>query len=495
VGVVGDGLVGLFKADIKGRDISIISGLDLDIEAVDFDFDHGKILYTAYHKSQLKPVASQLYCYDILLEKFSDFTQGDFRIGMIKSVSQDESVFAGVDLNRSSRNDAQQLFLVNHRKGTLEILGPQIDYSNEHPSVVSDSAFSGAMGLVLYEGRLYQKRVHKDKDVIYVTALGSGETEVLETALTAIHGFAVNRQGLFLIGLKDLKLLEVYRLDGEKTLQVTRHNQWLEERKLSEPRTMTFQYRGETFDGWVFAPTAMVKGHRYPGVLMIHGGPKMIYSGVYSHEVQLLAREGFFVFYMNPRGSDGRGDEFSNIRGHFADEPFDELMAFTDEVLKAYPELDENLLGVTGGSYGGYLVNYIIGRTDRFKAAVTERGISNLLTSINLTDIGYQYALEYMDQKLPWEHPEEYRVHSPIYGAHRVTTPTLFIHGKKDYRCHYTEALNMHSALLFHGVPSKLCLFEGEGHSLVVRGKPVSKKHRYQEMLAWFNQYLKRGVR
>jgi len=494
VGVVGDGLVGLFKAQIKGRDIRLISGLELDIEAVDFDFDHSRILYSAYTKSQVKPVASRLYSYDILGEKFSDLKDGNFRIGLIKSISRHESVFTGVDLDHYSRNDAQQLYRVDHQRGTCELLGPWVDFSNEHPSVVSDSAFSGPPGLLFHEGKLYLKRVHKNRDVLYVTDL-SGETEVLETGLTAIHGFALNSRGLFLIGLKELSLLEIYQVSPGKSLPVTDHNRWLKDKVLSRPKPLTFEYRNETYEGWVYSPNPMVKGHRYPGILLIHGGPKMIYSDVYSHEVQLLAREGFFVFYMNPRGSDGRGNEFANIRGHFADEPYDELMAFTDEVLRAYPEMDDNLLGVTGGSYGGYLVNYIIGRTDRFKAAVTERGISNLMTSINLTDIGYQYMMEYMDGRLPWEHPGLYMENSPVYKAHQVKTPTLFIHGKSDYRCHYTEALNMHSALVFNGVPTKLCLFEKEGHSLVVRGRPVSKKHRYQEMLAWFNQYLKRGVR
>jgi dipeptidyl aminopeptidase/acylaminoacyl peptidase len=209
--------------------------------------------------------------------------------------------------------------------------------------------------------------------------------------------------------------------------------------------------------------------------------------------MQLLSAKGYYVFYMNPRGSDGRGDDYSNIRGNFGKRPYDELMKFTSDVLNLYPAIDPNRLGVTGGSYGGYMTNYIITHTNKFQAAVSERGISNLMTAFTSSDIGHEYIYEYMgNHDTPWNNKKKYIENSPIYQVDRVKTPTLFIHGEKDYRCNYTESLNMFNALNYHGVPTKFCLFTDESHSLVVKGRPNNKYKRYKELVNWFNMHLKR---
>jgi dipeptidyl aminopeptidase/acylaminoacyl peptidase len=227
-------------------------------------------------------------------------------------------------------------------------------------------------------------------------------------------------------------------------------------------------------------------------VLMIHGGPKMLYSDVYSHDIQLLCASGCYVLCTNPMGSDGRGDAFADIRGSFAELPFAQLMKSVDTLLQQNPEIDPARLGVTGGSYGGYMTNYIITRTGRFAAAVCERGISSLMSSFTTSDIGYQFVSEYLDTGSPgaWASPATVMENSPLCRADTVTTPTLFIHGENDYRCCSCESLAMFNALNYHGVDTRFCLFSGEGHGLTVRGKPAAKQRRYQEMTGWFTRYL-----
>jgi dipeptidyl aminopeptidase/acylaminoacyl peptidase len=219
----------------------------------------------------------------------------------------------------------------------------------------------------------------------------------------------------------------------------------------------------------------------------------MVYSDVFAFDIQLLCAKGHYVLCANPMGSDGRGDAFADIRGQFCEVPYEQLMAFVDEVLDTFTEIDENALGVTGGSYGGYMTNHIITRTDRFRAAVSERGISNMLSALTASDIGFAYVAEYAGQTDLWSRPQVLLDMSPVLSAGAVKTPTLFNHGKEDFRCHYTESLNMYSALVQQGVPARLCLYEGENHSLVTRGRPKAKLTRYQELTRWFDRYLKRG--
>jgi dipeptidyl aminopeptidase/acylaminoacyl peptidase len=220
----------------------------------------------------------------------------------------------------------------------------------------------------------------------------------------------------------------------------------------------------------------------------------MVYTAAYSHDIQLLCARGYYVFCANPMGSDGRGNRFQNIRGTFSDLPFRQLMAFTDRVLQTYPEIDPARLGVTGGSYGGYMTNTIVTRTDRFAAAVSERSISNLFTFFSTSDIGLHFASEYISDVSSARNdvPQLLRggKDSPIHDARNVVTPTLFIHGRNDRRCHYTESLNMYSLLQYHGVESKFCLFEEENHGLAVKGRPQSRLRRFKELLSWFDRFL-----
>ena len=131
-------------------------------------------------------------------------------------------------------------------------------------------------------------------------------------------------------------------------------------------------------------------------MLEIHGGPKAIFGTVYHHEMQVLASRGYFVFYTNPRGSDGRGEEFANITGKLGTIDYQDLMEFTDEVVRRYPDLDENRMACCGGSYGGFMVNWMIGHTDRFHAACAQRSISNYMSKCLTTDIGYYHNLAQM---------------------------------------------------------------------------------------------------
>ena len=165
-------------------------------------------------------------------------------------------------------------------------------------------------------------------------------------------------------------------------------------------------------------------------------------------------------------------------------------MLFTDKVLESYPAIDEKRVGVTGGSYGGFMTNWIIGHTGRFAAAASQRSISNWLSFYETSDIGYFFAADQVDGT-PWTAMEKLWDQSPLKYADKVTTPTLFIHSDEDYRCPLSEGMQMFTAIKDHGVDARMCIFKGENHELSRSGKPKHRIRRLAEITGWFDKYLK----
>lgn len=242
--------------------------------------------------------------------------------------------------------------------------------------------------------------------------------------------------------------------------------------------------------GWILFPQDYQPDKRYPAILEIHGGPKTAFGPVFHHEMQLFASHGYFVFFCNIHGSDGQGNAFSNISGHWGEKDYQDLMLFTDEVLRQFPAIDPQRLGVAGGSYGGFMTNWIIGHTHRFAAACSQRSIASEISHAYLSDIGPDDNL-FENQATIDQNPEIFWKHSPLKYADQVKTPTLFIHSDQDFRCPLLEGMQMLHALLWHGVAARMCLFHGENHELSRSGKPAHRIRRLDEMLNWFNYYLK----
>ncbi len=501
-GVVGSGAVGLFRSDLEGREIAILTAPDMDVEQVDFDPRLGRVVFNAYTRSRTKTVESAVYLYDMNTAELRLLCAEPMRISTVISFDRNRVLFSGVDLRSQRRNDNHRHYCVDLRDGSCAEFADTADLSNETPGIVTDSYFSSAPVLHLYDGKLYCKQVGRDRELL-LRISSDGTAEKIETGLTMIGSFRAFSGGIIAAGMRAQQLSELYLIPdisprGEKrreTRQLTDHNSWTEEVCLSVPQRFTAEHGGVQIDGFLYPPSGAREespSRTAALVLMIHGGPKMLYSDVYSHDIQLLCASGCYVLCTNPMGSDGRGDAFADIRGSFAELPFAQLMKSVDTLLQQNPEIDPARLGVTGGSYGGYMTNYIITRTGRFAAAVCERGISSLMSSFTTSDIGYQFVSEYLDTGSPgaWASPAAIMEDSPLCRADTVTTPTLFIHGENDYRCCSCESLAMFNALNYHGVDTRFCLFSGEGHGLTVRGKPAAKQRRYQEMTGWFTRYL-----
>lgn len=439
-------------------------------------------------KMQLK---DDLYLYDIEKDTLERISHHDHFTYSFADFLEDNIIFIGSDMAKYGVNENHRIYIMDKDRNVREISPLDFDLSIGN-SVGSDCRFGGSNQVKLDGNYLYF--ITTEYGNAYLNRIDTnGNMEKLTTKTGSVDGFDVFDGNIIFVGFRGLKIQELYKLNNGEETQISNFNEWLvEERSLSAPERLTFTTKeGITIEGWIIKPVDFEEGKKYPAILDIHGGPKTVYGEIFFHEMQYWANEGYAVFFCNPRGSDGRGDEFADIRGKYGTIDYEDIMKFTDIVLERYPFIDEDRIGVTGGSYGGFMTNWIIGHTNRFKAAASQRSISNWVSKFGTTDIGY-FFVEDQQAANPWSDVEKLWFHSPMKYADKVQTPTLFIHSDEDFRCWIAEAYQMFTSLKYHGVEARICIFKGENHELSRSGKPNHRIRRLKEITEWFNKYLKK---
>lgn len=480
----------LYIYNLKDKKPIPITDEFTNIGIIKLNNDTTKAIIVASSYTDKMQRKSDLHLYDIKNNTLEKLTHEEDFSYSYADFLDDKIIFAGNDMKSYGINENPHFYLMNlDGTNATKISNDDFDYGLWN-SVGSDCRFGGSRSIV------------KDGDYIYFASTEGfnsyinridkdGNIEKLTDSNGSIDGFDVLDGKIKFIGLRGLKLQELYAVEDKYEAQLTNFNEWvIEEKTISKPEYLSFDVDGVTIDGWVMKPIDFTEGKKYPAILDIHGGPKTVYGEIFYHEMQYWANEGYFVFFCNPRGSDGKGNKFSDIRGKYGTIDYDDLMKFTDLVLEGYPCIDKDRMGVTGGSYGGFMTNWIIGHTNRFKAAASQRSISNWISKFGTTDIGY-YFVDDQQGATPWSDVEKLWFHSPMKYANKVTTPTLFIHSEEDYRCWLPEGIQMFTSLKYHGVDARLCMFRGENHELSRSGKPKHRIRRLEEMTNWFNQYLK----
>lgn len=310
----------------------------------------------------------------------------------------------------------------------------------------------------------------------------------IQKALGTAICFDILEEGFLIVSGMKNKLQEIHRVKNGEIEQLTSLNEAIYlDRYIAPMEEFHFEHNDIKMHGMILEPYGYEEGKQYPGILMMHGGPKGIYGKNFMHQMQFMASEGYFVFFTNPVGSCGRGNDFSNITGELGKLDYDIFMTFTDVVLDKYP-IDEKNLFVTGGSYGGFMTNWMIGHTHRFNAAVSQRSIANWFSKITSTDIGYYYNTDQMPGT-PWTDPDLMWDRSPLKYADQVKTPTLFVHGEKDRRCGLIESQQMFLALKYHDVDAKLVILNDSSHNAMMQGKPKVRQAWLDEMNKWFYKY------
>jgi dipeptidyl aminopeptidase/acylaminoacyl peptidase len=264
----------------------------------------------------------------------------------------------------------------------------------------------------------------------------------------------------------------------------------LDQVTLAVPEEMTFTGAdGWDIQGWTMRPVSEAADRELPTILEVHGGPAAMYGASFFLEFQLLAARGYAIVYVNPRGSTGYGREFSGaVINDWGGKDFDDIMAGLDAAI-ARGGIDAQRLGVAGGSYGGFMTNWALGHSDRFKAGVTMRCVSNMATMFGVSDVGWSLTVDEL-HATPWDDLERLMRFSPISYVQTIQAPLLILHSDNDLRCPLEQGQQLFSALRYLGRETKMVIFEGQSHDLSRTGHPRSRVHRLNEILSWFEAHI-----
>ena len=457
------------KTDILTDEFSNISSVDLND-------DKSKLIFVRNSYENVMKIEDELVEYDLKSGKESVILQG-FMI-MSAKYFNDDIVILATDGKEHGLNQDCEIYKIVDNKA--------IKLNEEHyclyNSIGCDLKYSSG------------SQIEKTDDFMYFVILeGYGSAilrmdknykfEKIVSTNNSINMISVKNDEVYYVLITENHGQEVYKLNGD---QLTHLNN--DEYHISKKDKFTFENDGNSFTGWVIYPKDYDENKKYPGVLSVHGGPKTVFGEVLFHEMELLSSKGYFVFYTNPRGSDGYGNEFMDIRGKYGDVDYSDLMKFTDIVMDKYPI---GKLGYTGGSYGGFMANWMMTHTNRFDCFVSQRSISNWISFSLISDIGYYFGTDQNHTETVLDDYDKLWDKSPLKYAKNAHTPTLFIHSTKDYRCPVSEGMQMFQALKLNNTQTRFVMFYGENHELSRSGKPKNRIRRLKEICDWFDNYLR----
>ncbi|WP_026478755.1 alpha/beta hydrolase family protein [Alkaliphilus transvaalensis] len=478
---------------VKDQRLEVLTEVLTTIHGYQLNEDKTKVVFIGNTYENKAEMDNDIYLYDLVAKQLEKLDYIPSKSHMTAHfIGENQIIYIGKTREDFGMNENPKFYLINLSKRETKCLTPEFDCSIVN-SVGSDCRYGISYGETIKKDGNHLYFVTTEEEYAFLNRIdANGNIEKLSGKGGTVDTFTVKNEAILFIGLQEQKLQEIYRLENGGVNEITQFNKdFIEGKKIIKPEKLTIETdAGVNIDGWVMKPADYDENKKYPAILNIHGGPKTVYSDVYYHEMQYWANEGYFVFFCNPRGSDGKGNDFADIRGKYGTIDYEDIMKFTDAVLEKYTAIDHERVGVTGGSYGGFMTNWIIGHNHRFKAAASQRSISNWISFFGTTDIGYYFADDQI-AATPWANHDKLWWHSPLKYADQVKTPTLFIHSEEDYRCWLVEGMQMFTALKYHGVPSRMCMFRGENHELSRSGKPKNRIKRLEEITNWFNQYLK----
>ena len=383
-------------------------------------------------------------------------------------------------------------------------------HDRDHPKIWLAPATGGAAstlaanGLDLIPGQLewsddgksiYFETGVKGENHLFRVDLPTKSVAQVTTGARAVRNVDFNfasRKMVYLANdFKHLDDLYVADLNGKNERKLTNLNEALW-KQLEFADVERFTYKSADswdIDGFFVKPIGWQEGKKYPLVLSIHGGPAGQYGVDWYHEFQVYAAKGYAVLFTNPRGSTGYGQNFERgMVGEWGGKDYLDIMNGLDAALKKYPWIDQDHMGVTGGSYGGFMTNWIVGHTNRFKAAVTLRSLSNFISDDGTRDGAYGHSPDFggdIFQKM-----DLYWDRSPLKYASRVKTPTLILHSDNDYRVPIEQGEQWFRALKHFGVNAEIVFFPRENHNLTRTGEPKHLVESLNWQLYWFDRFL-----
>ncbi|MEM9494403.1 MAG: S9 family peptidase [Pseudomonadota bacterium] len=460
------------------------------------DFDHGgavswspdgKTLYFSVNRNddwELDPVETDIWSIDVAdksLTQLTDREGPDF--APLMSPDGEKIAYLGFDDKRMGHHTTRVYVMNRDGSGKREITA---DFDRS----IDDAAWQDDETLIIQyddKGRTYLGRVTLDGKVTPLVRDLGGATLGRPYTSGAFH--MAGDTIAYTSGRANRPSDIAVKAGGGRATRLTRLNDDLfADKTLAAVERITWKSSadGRDIEGWLATPPDFDPSKKYPFILEIHGGPFSAYGPQFSAEVQLYAAAGYVVLYANPRGSTSYGDDFANLIHHaYPGEDYDDLMSGVDAVI-ARGNVDEEKLFVTGGSGGGVLTAWIIGNTDRFRAAVVAKPVINW-TSFALTADAYPFFYRYWFDKAPWEDPEGYWARSPLSLVGNVETPTMVMTGEADYRTPSSEAEQYYQALKLRGVESAMVRIPEAPH--FIAGRPSHLIAKVGNILAWFERY------
>ena len=437
-------------------------------------------------EAELDMLNSDLFRIDIKtskVTKLTDMTGPEH--SPILSPNGNKIAFVGNEDNGKS-NQLSQLYVMNADGSGIKNLTSKLDRS-----VGSIKWATNGKGLYFSYDDMGKKNVSYvnlsgkisiKTDDLGGTTLGrpytSGDFDVTSKGSVVYTSSTGNRPADLAIVTRQGKIKQLTDLNGDV----------FDHKTVNKPKLIELKSSVDKIDlqAWIVTPPNFDPKKKYPLILEIHGGPHTAYGPGYSTEVQLMAAAGYVVLYGNPRGSTSQGEEFANlIDKNYPSQDYNDLMDMVDVVVaKGY--IDSSNLFVTGGSGGGTLASWIIGKTDRFKASVVAKPVINWTSMIGTSDI-YAYMSKYWFTDLPWNDYEQYWKRSPLSLVGNVKTPTMVLTGELDVRTPMSESEQYYGALRLEGVESSLVRIQGVYHGIAAKPSNLARKVGY--ILAWFDKY------
>ena len=342
---------------------------------------------------------------------------------------------------------------------------------------------------------LYFQTGVKGETHLYGVDLASKDLRPVTSGARAVRGVDINDKTQRMVytsnDFKHLDDLYVSDLSGANERKLTRLNEALW-RQLELQDVERISYKGADgwdIDGFFVKPVGFQEGKKYPMILSVHGGPAGMYGVDWFHEFQVYAERGWAVFFTNPRGSTGYGEKFERgIVGEWGGKDYQDVMNGVDTILKKYAWIDRDRLGVTGGSYGGYMTNWIVSHTNIFKAAVTLRSVVNFISDDGTRDGAYGHKRDFGGDI--FEKFDLYWDRSPLKWAKNVKTPTLILHSDNDLRVPLEQGEQWFRALKHFGVTTEFVIFPRENHNLTRTGEPKHLVESLNWQIYWFDRFL-----
>jgi dipeptidyl aminopeptidase/acylaminoacyl peptidase len=493
VGFIGDRRTHVFVVDVEGGEVTQVTDGDCEDGHPAWTADSAKLIFTATRGERWDAeLINRLYVVDATGGEPSQLT-GDEGSYETPVYSPDGTRIAyRYTVEDGTHPHHTQLGVMNADGTGATLLTESLDRQCAPYPDYREPIWDGDRLVFTVEDR---GNVH----LYAVAADGSADPELLVGGELGVSAYDVRDGELVYAASTPTTLRELYAgVEGRRLTSVG--DAFAAGRTLVEPERFTAVSKdGYEVDAWLVRPAGFEEGKRYPTLLSIHGGPFSQYGPSFFDEFQVYSGAGYAVLFSNPRGGSGYSEAHGRaIRGPVGDagpgwgtRDYEDVMAVVDTAIERFDLVDPDKLGVIGGSYGGFMTSWIIGHTNRFKAAISERAVNNLVSMFGSSDIFWVFERQFGGPL--WDNVDAYLERSPSTYAKNIETPVLVLHSENDLRCSIEQGEHLFNLLRLLGKDVELLRFPAESHELSRSGSPLHRVLRFEAVLEWFGRYIAPG--